>query len=76
MAPWFIRAWAHPVLSGKAIENLEGSVIEKLVVTDTIPLKPKAAKCEKIEVLTMGKVLSEVVLRVYTGQAVSAMYPD
>ncbi len=67
---------AHPVLSGKAIENLEGSVIEKLVVTDTIPLKPKAAKCEKIEVLTMGKVLSEVVLRVYTGQAVSAMYPD
>lgn len=67
---------AHPVLSGNAIENFENSVIEKLVVTDTIPLKPKATKCEKIEVLSMGQVLAEVVSRVQREEAVSGMYPD
>lgn len=67
---------AHPVLSGPAIDNLEQSVIERLAVTDTISLSPRAASCKKIEVLSMAGILAEVIRRVQFDETVSAMYPD
>jgi len=44
----------HPVLSGKAIENISASVIDELVVTDTIPLRPDAVACGKIRVVSVA----------------------
>jgi ribose-phosphate pyrophosphokinase len=45
----------HPVLSGPAVERLEKSVLDELVVTDTIPLKPAAAACSKIRQLSVSR---------------------
>lgn len=64
----------HPVLSGKAIENLENSMIDELVVTDTIPLSEKAAKCKKIRQLSIDAMLSEAIRRVSNEESVSSMF--
>src|SRR4030042_1332077 len=49
----------HPVLSGPAIERIEKSPIEQLVVTNTIPLREEARKCNKIKVLSVAELLGE-----------------
>src|SRR3982751_5574249 len=49
----------HPVLSGKAIERITGSVIDELVVTDTIPLKAEAEACAKIRVVSVAGLMAE-----------------
>ncbi len=63
----------HPVLSGPAIERLEGSVIEELVVTNTIPLGPKAA-CKKIRVLSVAGLLGEAIKRIHFQDSVSSLF--
>ncbi|MCS6283679.1 MAG: ribose-phosphate pyrophosphokinase, partial [Dolichospermum sp.] len=52
----------HPVLSGKAYENIEGSVLEELVVTDTIPLKQTSAK---IKVLTVSDLFAKAIRKIH-----------
>ena len=64
----------HPVLSGKAIENLNGSVLDELVVTDSIPLKGSAAGCSRIRQLTLSKMLAEAVRRLSNEESLSAMF--
>ena len=49
----------HPVLSGRALENLEGSVLDERVVTDTIPLSEGAGSCDRIRVLSVSELLAE-----------------
>lgn len=66
----------HPVLSGPAMENLERSVLDELVVTDTIPLRPDAARCEKIRQLSVAEMLAETVRRIAVGESVSSLYVD
>lgn len=66
----------HPILSGPAIENLEGSTIDTLVVTDTIPLSEAAQKCKKIRQLTMAKLLAESIRRVSNEESISAMFDN
>ena len=44
----------HPVLSGKAVERIENSALDELVVTDTIPLREDAKRCKRIRVLTIA----------------------
>lgn len=66
----------HPVLSGKAIENIDASVLDELVVTDTIPLRPEAAKCPRIRQLGMAEMLAETIRRISAGESVSSMYVD
>lgn len=66
----------HPVLSGRALENLEGSVLDELVVTDTIPLRPEARRCEKIRQLGVAEMLAETIRRMAVGESVSSMYVD
>ena len=63
----------HGVLSGPAIERLEKSEIEELVVTDTIPLGPKAA-CRKIRVLTVAPLLGEAIKRIHFQDSVSSLF--
>lgn len=66
----------HPVLSGPAVENIEKSEISEVVVTDTIPLTPEAAKCKKIRQLSISSLLAETIRRVNNKGSVSSLFPD
>ncbi len=64
----------HPVLSGKAIENINASQLDLLVVTDTIPLSSNAKKCDRIRQLTVAPFLAEAMRRVNNEESISAMF--
>ena len=64
----------HPVLSGPAIERINGSVIEKLVVTDTIPLSAEGKASDKIVALSVAKLLGEAVRRIHHEDSVSSLF--
>jgi len=66
----------HPVLSGKAIENIENSRIDEIVVTDTIPLSEAAARCDRIRQLSVAQMLAETIRRMSEGESVSSLYVD
>ena len=66
----------HPVLSGKAIENINQSELDELVVTDTIPLREAAAACEKIRFLSISETLAEAMRRVHCEESVSSLFMD
>lgn len=66
----------HPVLSGRAIENISGSELDELVVTDTIPLSDEARACGKIRVLSVAGILAETMLRINREESVSTLYMD
>ena len=64
----------HPVLSGKAVENIAHSALDELVVTDTIPLSPKAAACSRIRQLSVAELLAESIRRITSGESLSSMF--
>ncbi|MBN2495555.1 MAG: ribose-phosphate pyrophosphokinase [Deltaproteobacteria bacterium] len=64
----------HPVLSGPAIERIEASPIEKLMVTDTIPLHEAARKCDKIKVLSVAPLLGEAIRRIHMQDSVTSLF--
>ncbi len=64
----------HPVLSGKALENIEKSSLDELVVTDTIPLSPEISRCERVRQLTLSDLLAESIRRVCNEESISAMF--
>jgi ribose-phosphate pyrophosphokinase len=64
----------HPVLSGPAIERIEGSDIKEVIVTDTIPLHENARSCARIKVLSVAGLLSEAVRRIYYNDSVSSLF--
>lgn len=66
----------HPVLSGPAIERIEASQLDELVVTDTIPLSAAAAKCTKIRQLGIAELLGETMRRIALNESVSSLYLD
>ena len=66
----------HPVLSGPAIQNIEGSNLDSLVVTDTIPLNEEAKSCKNIRQLSMAKLLAESIRRVSNEESISAMFDN
>jgi ribose-phosphate pyrophosphokinase len=66
----------HPVLSGPAIDNLSASSLDELVVTDTIPLRPKVKGCPKIRQLGTAEMLAETMRRISDEESVSSMYVD
>ena len=66
----------HPVLSGPAIKNIENSELDELVVTDTIPLKPDAVKCDRIRQLSIAEMLAETMRRIHDEESVSSLFMD
>lgn len=64
----------HPVLSGKAISNINNSSLDNLVVTDSIPLTPEARSCERIRQLSLAPLLAEAIRRVSNEESISAMF--
>ncbi len=66
----------HPVLSGNAVKNLEGSLLDELVVTDTIPLRDDARACSRIRVLSVSGILAESMRRISSDESVSSLFMD
>jgi ribose-phosphate pyrophosphokinase len=70
-----VMAYAtHPVLSGKAVERISNSVLDELVVTDTIPLSEAALACEKIRQLSCAALLGETISRIAREDSVSSLF--
>ena len=66
----------HPVLSGGAIERIEGSALDELVVTDTIPLSEEGQASGKIRQLSCAALLGETILRISNAESVSSLFVD
>lgn len=66
----------HAVLSGRALSNLQGSLLDELVVTDTIPLSQAAVEVGKIRQLSIAEMLAETIRRIAAGESVSSLYVD
>jgi len=66
----------HPVLSGPAVERIDASVLDELVVTDTIPLSDAAGASDKIRQLSVAELLAETVRRITDAESVSSLYVD
>jgi ribose-phosphate pyrophosphokinase len=66
----------HAVLSGPAIERISSSVLDELVVTDTIPLRSDAKSCQKIRQLSVAGLLAETMRRIRDEESVSSLYID
>ena len=64
----------HPVLSGNAVENLNNSAIDRLVVSNSIDIGDKSKKCPKIDVFDVSEVLSEAIKRITTGDSISELF--
>jgi ribose-phosphate pyrophosphokinase len=64
----------HPVMSRNAVSALQGSLVQSLAVTDTIPLSPEAAALEKIRVLSVAPLLGEAIRRINKQDSVSSLF--
>lgn len=64
----------HAVLSGRALDNIRGSQLDELVVTDTIPLSAEARAVTKIRQLTISDLLAESIRRVSNEESISALF--
>lgn len=69
-----IGAATHPVLSGPAIEKIEESPLEELIVTNTIPLRPEARRCAKIKVLSVAHLIAEAIRRTHQEESISSLF--
>ncbi len=66
----------HPVLSGRAIDNIENSEMDEMVVTDTIPLSDEATTCTRIRQVSVAGMLAETIRRIHSEESVSSLYMD
>ena len=64
----------HPILSGKAVENINNSGLDELVVTDSIPLRENAEQCSKIRVLPIAGLIAESIRRIHVEESISALF--
>jgi ribose-phosphate pyrophosphokinase len=72
-----LSAWAgstHAVLSGPALERLQGSCLREVVVTNTIPLNGKDQQCPKLKTLTVAPLLGEAILRIHREESVTSLF--
>jgi ribose-phosphate pyrophosphokinase len=69
-----IACASHAVLSGPAIDRIEKSVLEEVVVTNSIPLSEAGAACSKIKQLSVARLLGEAVKRIHNSDSVSSLF--
>jgi ribose-phosphate pyrophosphokinase len=69
-----LAAATHAVLSGPAVGRIEGSCLEEIIVTNSIPLSGQAQQCQKIKVLSVAKLLGEAVKRIHQGDSISSLF--
>ena len=66
----------HPVLSGNALQNISNSVIDEIVVSDTIPLKPEMVATGKFRVISFAPMLAEAIRRISNDESLSVMFRE
>lgn len=64
----------HPVLSGPAIERINGSCLEEVWVTNTIPAEDKLAQCDRLRILSVAELLAEAIRRIHGDESVSSLF--
>ncbi len=64
----------HPVLAGDSVATIKNSLLRSLIVTDTIPLSPEGAACDKIKVLSVAPLLGEAIRRIHDQDSVSSLF--
>lgn len=64
----------HGVFSGDAVERINASALDKVVVTNSVPQDEHLAKCDKLEVLEVGNVFAEAIRRVHHGESISVLF--
>lgn len=64
----------HPVLSGNAIDNINASVLDEIVVTDTIPLQDNAKSCQKVRVVSIAVMIAQSIQRIHHEQSLSELF--
>jgi ribose-phosphate pyrophosphokinase len=64
----------HAVLSGKAIQKINDSPLEELIVTDTIPINQEGRGCKKIKVLSVAELFGEAIKRIHKNESVSSLF--
>ncbi len=69
-----IACCTHAVLSGPAIERIQASALEELVVTNSIPLRPEARAVEKIRVLSLAPLIGEAIRRIHNEESISSLF--
>ena len=67
---------SHPVLSGPAVDNINKSCLDELVVTNTIPLSDDAKQCSRIRTISVAELLGESIQRVHQEISVSSLFMD
>lgn len=68
-------AICHAILSGKALERIKESALDKVVITDTIPL-PEEKRCDKIEVLSLAPMYADIIATLEEGGSLGAVFQD
>jgi ribose-phosphate pyrophosphokinase len=71
------RVWAgcaHAVLSGPALQRIQESSLDEVVVTNTIPLQGKEGRCSKLRVLSVAPLLGEAISRIHEEESVSSLF--
>ena len=66
----------HPILSGKAVDNIEGSQLDELVVSNTIPLDERAAACDRIRQLSIAELIAESIRRISQEESIGELFMD
>lgn len=66
----------HPILSGRAVDNIEGSELDELVVSNTIPLDERAAACSRIRQLSIAELIAESIRRISHEESVGDLFMD
>lgn len=69
-----LAACTHAVLSGSAVEKVNSSAIEELIVTNSIPLDSKKEQCKKLTVLSIASLLGEAIRRIHEESTVSSLF--
>lgn len=67
-------ACTHAVLSGSALERINNSSLQEVIVTDTIPLEDKLQECKKLKVLTISGLLAEAIKRIHDESSISSLF--
>jgi ribose-phosphate pyrophosphokinase len=66
----------HGILSGKAIENINNSRLERVVCTNTVPFESKLPQCPKLDTLDISGVLAEAIRRLHNGESISFLFKN
>jgi ribose-phosphate pyrophosphokinase len=66
----------HPIFSGPAIERIQGSALDEVVVTNTIPLSQAAKACKKIRQVSVAQLMAQTIQRMAKGESVMSLFSE